>query len=144
MFNLFFGNLWSTLSTLTLLAVLAYILLYSLRSITAVKQRDIINWGRRILFLTLIGLLLCIFAVIRDDYAMSVQGFMNGTEESGLFAIDSIQVYLAYFGGAVIGFSSLTSIFIRNQKYRKIMFFVLSGAILFKICIIEISRIIKM
>lgn len=130
MFTLFFGNLWSTLSTVLLIAVLIYIIL------TAAKHRKIKAWGRKTLILAITGLLLCIFVVLRDDYAEALQG---GT---GLFSLESLQINLAYLGGAVIGFSTLSSVFIRNQKYRKIMFFILSGALIFKVGLIEISRIV--
>jgi len=55
--------------------------------------------------------------------------------------LTSVQISLASIGGLVIAYSALSSIFIRNQKYRKVMFFVLSGAILFKAVLIEVSRI---
>ena len=94
--------------------------------------------GQRILILAITGLLLCVFVVMRDDY---VAGLQSGT---GLFSLESFQINFAYLGGAVIGFSTLSSIFIRNPKYRKLMFFVLSGAIIFKIGLIEISRIVML
>jgi len=132
MFTLFLGDLWSILSTVLLLAVLIYII------ITSTKHREIEKWGRKTLILAITGLLLCIFVVLRDDYAEALQ---DGT---GLFSLESLQINLAYLGGAVIGFSTLSSIFIRNQKYRKITFFILSGSIIFKIGLIEISRIVML
>jgi len=132
MFNPFFDDLWSILSTVFLLVALTYIIL------TTVKHKKIETWGRKTFILAITGLLLCIFAVMRDDYAVALQG------GAGLFSLESLQINLAYFGGAVIGLSALSSIFIRNQKYRKAMFFVLAGAILFKVCLIEISRIMML
>lgn len=129
MYNLFFGDLWSILSTLFLLIVFTYMVL------AVVKHKKIELWGRKTFVLAVTGLLLCIFAVLRDDYAMALQG---GT---GVFPLESLQINLAYFGGAVIGFSTLSSIFISNQKYRKVMFFILSSAIILKAGVIEISRI---
>ena len=129
MYNLFFGDLWSILSTLFLLIVFIYMVL------VVAKHKKIELWGRKTFVLAVIGLLLCIFAVLRDDYATALQG---GT---GVFPLESLQINLAYFGGAVIGFSTLSSIFISNQKYRKAMFFILSGAIILKAGVIEISRI---
>lgn len=128
--TLFFGDLWRALSTVALLAVLTYIVF------TAVKQKEIQKWELRTLILTLAGLALCSFVVIRDDYVEALQG---GT---GSFSLESMQINLAYIGGAVNGFAALSSILVRNQKYRKIMFFVLSGSIIFKAILIEASRII--
>ena len=130
MFTLFFGDLWSALSTVFLFAVLAYIVFI------AVKRKGIELWGRKTLILALAGLVLCCFAVMRDDYVESLQG---GT---GLFPLDSIQMTLAYIGGAVNGFAVLSSLLVRNQKYRKAMFFILSGSIVFKAVVVEASRIL--
>lgn len=130
MVTLFFGDLWSTLSTVLLLAVLVYI------AFTIAKQKKLENWGQRTLILALAGLTLCCFVVMRDDYVEALQG---GT---GFFSLESIQICLAYIGGAVNGFAALSSIFVRNQKYRKVMFLVLSGSIIFKAILIEASRII--
>lgn len=129
MVTLFFGDLWSILSTVLLLAVLSYI------AFTSNKHKKCEKWERKILVLAITGLLLCIFVVIRDDYAVALQG---GT---GVFSLESLQIKLSYLGGAAIGFSILSSIFIHNQKYRKIMFFVLSGAIILKAALIEGTRI---
>lgn len=135
MFSLFFGDLWEILSTVTLLFVLGYIVL------SIIKQKEIAKWGRKILFLALIGLFLCIFVAMRDEYVVSAQGMIDGTGTVGLFAIDSWQSNFACLGGAVIALSSLSSVFVRNQKYRKIMFFILSGTILLKALLVELSRI---
>lgn len=105
---------------------------------TSTKHREIKKWGQKTLILAITGLLLCIFVVLRDGYATALQGGI------GVFSLESLQINLAYLGGVVIGFSTFSSIFIHNQKYRKIMFFVLSGAIIFKIGLIEISRIVML
>ena len=130
MFSLFFGNPLSIASTAFLLVVLAMIIY------TGVRHKKIEKWGRRTLALAFIGLILCCLVAMRDGYVDALQG---GT---GLFSLASVQISLAYIGGIAIAFSSLSSIFIRNQKYRKVMFFVLSGAIIFKAVIIEVSRIV--
>lgn len=135
MINLFWGDLTSILSTVLLIIILAFII-YSI-----INSKKITNWRLRIIFLTIAGLLLCIFAATRDNYVLSVQGMIDGTGTSGIFSIDSLQSNIACLGGAIIAFSSLSGIFVRNEKYRKIMFFTLSSAIIFKAILIEISRI---
>lgn len=67
-------------------------------------------------------LVICIFAAIRDEYALSVQASIGTEVSPGLFALDSIQSNLSCIGGAVIAFCSLSSIFVRKQGYRKVMF----------------------
>lgn len=128
MYRLFFGNVWSILSTALILVLLAFIIQ------TITKHNGIERWGRRILFLILTGLLLCIFVVIRDDYALALQG------GAGLFSLESMQINLAYIAAGVIGISSLSTIFVHNQKYRKTVFFIVTAVVLFKVCLIEISR----
>ena len=130
MFQLFFGGVWQVASTVCLVAVLGYILL------TAAKHREIKNWGRRAATLVALGLLLCVLVVLRDDYAAAVQG------GAGFFALDSPQVMLAYLGAAVAGTSALSCLFVRSAHWRKAMFFVLSGAVIFKAAVIELSRLI--
>lgn len=130
--HLFFSNLWSILSTTFILVILAFIIQ------TITKHNEIERWGRRILFLTITGILLCIFVVMRDDYALALQG------GAGLFSLESMQINLAYIAAGVIGISSLSTIFVHNQKYRKTVFFIVSAAILFKVGLIEISRMMML
>lgn len=132
--NLYFGNFVTTVSTLMVCAVIFYIIY------TAVKHKQIEHWGKRIALLALFGLVTCCFVAARDGYYLSVQASLSTAIKAGLFKIDSIQSTLCSIGGAIIAFSSLSSIFIKSQKYRKAMFFVLSLAIALKILIIEISR----
>ena len=82
MFALFLGDLWSTISTVLLIAVLIYIIM------TSIKHREIEKWGRKTLILAVTGLLLYIFVVLRDDYTEALQG---GT---GLFSLESLQNYI--------------------------------------------------
>lgn len=136
MINLFLGYLSSILSTVLLVIILTFII----HSI--IKSKQIVSWKYRLIFLTLSGLLLCIFVATRDNYDISVKGMIDGTGTKGLFSIDSLQSNIACLGGAIIAFSSLSGIFVRNEKYRKIMFFILSFTIIFKASLIEISRVI--
>ena len=128
MLELFFGDSSSVISTVLLIVIAAFI------ALVAVRQKKIEKWGRLTLILAVTGLVLCCFVATRDGYVDALQG---GT---GVFALDSIQIYLAYAGAAVNGFTLLSSAFVRNQKYRKAMFFVLSGSIIFKAVLIEVSR----
>jgi hypothetical protein len=82
----------------------------------------------------------CCFVAIRDGYHLSVQASFDAAITAGLFTLDSIQSNLCCIGGAIIALSSISSIFVKNQKYRKAMFFILSTVILLKALIIEISR----
>ena len=134
--GLFFGNGIRIASTILICIAWIYII-YS-----AVNQSKTQKWGRKTAFLALFGLLICCFAATRDGYDKSVQASFDSTVQAGLFTISSIQSTLACIGGAIIAFSSISSIFVKNHKYRKVMFFLLSGAIVFKTLLIEISRVV--
>ncbi|MEG0367768.1 MAG: hypothetical protein RR585_13090, partial [Coprobacillus sp.] len=85
-----------------------------------------------------IGLLLCIFVVMRDDYVSGMQGGMS------LFAINSLQINLCYLAAAINGIIFFMTLFIKKEKYLEMMFYTLSMAMIFKILIIEVTRIFFM
>lgn len=131
---MYFGSFVATTSTIMVILALAYII-YS-----AINQKKIKYWGRKIALLALFGLVICCFVATRDGYDKSVQSTFDTSVKAGIFTLDSIQSTLCCIGGAIIAFSSLSSIFIKNQKYRKVMFFLLCVAFIFKTLTIEISR----
>lgn len=133
--KLYFGSFSSISSTILIAGILVYI------GNTAEKRSEINSWGKKIALLALWGLLICIFASTRDRYVQSVQAAMDPKVLPGVFTADSIQSVLCSIGGAVIAFSSLSSIFVKKQGYRKAMFFILSASIIFKVLVIEISRL---
>lgn len=132
--SLYFGGFTTTMSTILVLATWAYILYNS------VNNKKTEHWGRKIAALAVLGLIVCCFVATRDGYHLSVQASFDETVTAGLFAINSIQSTLCCIGGAIIAFSSISSIFVKSQTYRKVMFFVLGFTVLFKTLIIEISR----
>lgn len=132
--NLYFGDFVVTMSTVFVVVVWAFI------AFTLVNHKNIDFWGRRIAVLALLGWLACCFVATRDGYYLSVQASFDASVAAGLFTITSIQSNLCCIGGMVIAFSSISSIFVKNQKYRKAMFFVLSCVIIFKTVLIEVSR----
>lgn len=133
--DLYFGNLTAILSTILLFAMLVFV------GYTLVKHKSIKEWGRRIASLALLGLIICCFVAARDGYQFSVQTSFDNAVTAGLFRLDSIQSTLCCLGGGVIALSCLLSIFIKNQKFRKMVFVVLSTTIIIKMLVIEISRI---
>ncbi|MEG0308534.1 MAG: hypothetical protein RR636_11355 [Clostridium sp.] len=133
--SLYFGDLISSISTLLLVVVFVYM------GLSIAKHKEIEKWGNRVAILIVWGLLICIFVAIRDSYHLSVQATMDTSIIAGVFTLRSIQSKLCCIAGAVIGCCFLSLIFIKNEKYRKNIFFILSAVILFKFFIIEISRI---
>lgn len=130
MLNLFFGDGWTILSTILLILTMFYIVC------VGINRKNSDRWGKKILLLVIIGLLLCIAVVYRDGYVTIMQGGV------GVFEMDSLPIYLAYIVASAIAISSISTIFVRNQKYRKIIFFILCGSIILKTVIIEVSRIL--
>lgn len=133
--NLYFGNFVTTASTVLVVAVWAFI------ALNVFKHKSVEKWGKRIAALAFLGLLTCCFVATRDSFHLSVQASFDQTVASGRFAINGIQASLCYIGVAIIAFSSISSSFVKKQKYRKTMFFVLSCVIILKTSIIEISRL---
>lgn len=130
MFQYILENLWGVAAVLLSVMIIFYI------GISIKNRRKINYWGRRVLILATVGLVLCFTAVFRDGYIDSLTG------GRGLFLLDSITIQLAYAGGAVIGFAVLTAVIIRKQNYRKWMFYLLSAAIVFKLIVVEFSRLL--
>jgi hypothetical protein len=105
------------------------------------QEKKINHWGCRVALLFVLGLLVCIFVAIRDNYHLSVINMTNPNIAPGVFTAESIQSTLCCLGGAIIAFCSLSSVIIRRQGYLKTMFFILSATIILKAFVIEISRI---
>lgn len=131
---MYFGNFVTTVTTVLLITAVLYVVYCGM------KRDSISCWGRKTALLAVWGLLLCCFAATRDGYHYSVQASFDDSIAAGMFTIDSIQSVLCCIGGAVIAFSCLSSVFVKNQKYRKLMFFLLGAVMMIKALIIECSR----
>lgn len=131
--DLYFGSTLSAVNILLFAVISIFIALqYHGRGRTS-------GWGSRLLILVSAGLLLCMIAAIRDGYFLSVTAASGG--EGGLFSVDSFQSTLASAGGGLIAIAAGASIFIRNDRYRMNVFFMVSGIFVFKLLLIEASRI---
>ena len=128
--SLFVGDFLVLLESLLTVSVLLFI------AVVLIKGKSIKKWGGLILLLVIGGLVLCCIAVTRDNYILALQG------GNGLFALNSIQINASYIAASVNGFAALSSVFVKNQKYRKAMFVVLSISIVLKIILIESSRLL--
>lgn len=132
--NLYFGDFVVTISTVLVLMVWTFMVF------NLVRRKKIEFWGRRIAVLALAGLILCCFVVMRDEYHLSVQASFDESVTAGLFSVNGIQSIICCIGGAIVFLSSFSAIFVKNQKYRKAIFFVLSCTIIIKTLVIEVSR----
>lgn len=130
MFTLYFSDTVTIISTLFLLGLLIFI------SIVLLNQKRIKSWKKITLVLFFLGLFLCIFVVMRDDYVSAMQGGV------GVFALNSPQIQLAYLCALFIGLFFIIIIFVKKQSIQKNIFFLFSLILLFKTILIELSRIL--
>ncbi|MDF9825316.1 uncharacterized membrane protein HdeD (DUF308 family) [Breznakia sp. PF5-3] len=133
--KLYFGNMITMITTISLLGLLVYI------GYSFMNRSTLDHWGRRIIILLVVGLVVCCFAVTRDNYHHSVQHAIDGSIDPGLFTIKSIQSNICCMLAGVIVLSGIVSIFMRNQDARQICFFIIAVCICLKIGIIEVSRV---
>ncbi len=126
MFNMFFGNIFAILTTVLVLILLAFI------SQALVRRDKIKKWGRLIFIIILAGTTVSGLCATRD-------AFMT---ESALFSLNSFQAMICSIAGALIFLAGIIAIFIKNQKFRKISFSLISILFLIQVITIEASRII--
>jgi len=126
MFNLFFGNIFALLTTVLVLILLAFI------GLTLVRRNQIKKWGWLILIIILAGTAVSALCAMRDAYMT----------KSALFSINSMQSVVCSIAGGLIFVAGVISIFIKNQKFRKTYFSIISILFIIQVITIEASRII--
>lgn len=131
--NLYFKDIITSLSTILVVMMMAYI------CITIKNRKDIKHWGKRVIILGMIGLVVCICVVMRDQYYLSVQASMDSSLQEGLFGIKSLQSTLCSLLGGLIGMCLMMTIFMK--RHRQYLFYGLSVLVTLKVTIIELSRI---
>lgn len=134
--NLYFGDNTSIQTTVLLLVFLI------LLGIIVRKRGEIHHWGWLTLGLFSLGLYICIIGATRDGLHLTVQHAIDGSVDPGLFSLTSMQTIFGAVLGIVIVVSAILCIFLRKQNARKFLFFIISGSMLVKILMIELSRII--
>ena len=134
--KLYFGN---TVSTVTTLMV---ILMYAGIGYSVYNRVNIQFWGRRTLVLTIYGLVICCFAAARDGFDKTVQNAIDGSCARGIFSLISVPTVAACIGAAAIVLSGIATLFSKNQQFREICFYIMSGGVTLKVMAIELTRII--
>lgn len=134
--KLYFGN---TVSTVTTLMV---ILMYAGIGYSVYNRANIQFWGRRTLVLAIYGLVICCFAAARDGFDKTVQNAIDGSCARGIFSLISVPIVAAYIGAAAIVLSGIATLFSKNQQFREICFYIMSGGVTLKVMAIELARII--
>lgn len=134
--NLFFQNGITTITTVLLIGLIAY-MIFLVR-----RRNQISTWGRRTLLLFCWGLLICITAATRDCFHLSVQHVIDGSTAPGLFSLVSIPSIVGMIGATVIVLSGLLSLLLRRQGTRRTLCFIMMSGIMLKIVVIEAARIL--
>lgn len=133
--KLYFGNIVTTVTTIMIISLLVLIVYHY-------SNRENVNyWGRRTLLLAVYGLVICCFAAARDGLDKTIQAAIDGSCSPGIFGLVSTPTVIGCIGAGIIVIAGITTIFVRKQDIREILFFVMSGGIILKILTIEISRI---
>lgn len=133
--KLFFGNTVTTVTTIMLISILAWVVY------TFINRANVNYWGRRTLVLAAYGLVSCCFAAARDGLDKAIQAAIDGSCTPGMFSLISIPTMIGCIGAVIIIIAGFITIFVKKQDIREILYFVMSGGILLKIFIIEISRV---
>lgn len=133
--KLYFGNIVTTVTTIMVLILIGFIG-YS------IWNRNVISfWGRRSLFLLIYGLIICCFAATRDGLDKTIQAAIDRSCTPGIFPLVSVPNVVGCIGAAMIIIAAIATPIARSQHMREICFYFMSGGILLKIVVMEISRI---
>jgi len=125
MLKLYFGSVFSAISTL--LATVFVVLL----ALVAARRDSITHWGILVLVLFFLGLAMSIMSGMKDGI---------GTAAPLIPSKYWLMTVLCLLGGLafLIGGAAL---FVRNQVFWKVSFYVLSGIITLKTILVEVFRI---
>ncbi|MHC1696281.1 MAG: hypothetical protein AB9835_13645 [Eubacteriales bacterium] len=126
MLKLFFCDLFSVLTTVFILGMVVFIALASM------QRNKIKKWGRLILIFIHVGTAISGLSAMRDAYMT----------EDALFSVNSMQSTVCSIIGGLIFLTGFLSIFIRNQKYKKAGFHLVSILFIIQVITIEATRVV--
>ena len=135
--KLYFGNIVTTVTTLMILSLVGFVG-YSISS-----RSNINFWGRRSLFVLIYGLVICCFAATRDGLDKTIQNAIDGSCNPGIFSLVSVPNVIGCVGAIIIIIAAIATPLAKSQHMREIWFYVMSGGVMLKVAVMEISRIIQ-
>lgn len=135
--KLYFGNIVTTVTTLMILSLVGFVG-YSISS-----RSNINFWGRRSLFVLTYGLVICCFAATRDGLDKTIQNAIDGSCNPGIFSLVSVPNVIGCVGAMIIIIAAIATPLAKSQHMREIWFYVMSGGVMLKVAVMEISRIIQ-
>ena len=136
--KLYFGNMVTTVTTLMILSLVGFVG-YSISS-----RSNINFWGRRSLFVLIYGLVICCFAATRDGLDKTIQNAIDGSCNPGIFSLVSVPNVIGCVGAMIIIIAAIATPLAKSQHMREIWFYVMSGGVMLKVAVMEISRILQM
>ena len=125
MLQLYFGDFAGVVTTVLILGETALIIA-ALRKPGTIKK-----WGRLILLFVVIGTAISAFSAMRDAYMM----------ENAVFAANSVQSIVCSAAGVFIALAGVAALIGRNQKFRRIIFYMISAAFVLQVLTVEVTRI---
>ena len=135
--KLYFGNIVTTVTTLMILSLVGFVG-YSISS-----RSNINFWGRRSLFVLIYGLVICCFAATRDGLDKTIQNAIDGSCNPGIFSLVSVPNVIGCVGAMIIIIAAIATPLAKSQHMREIWFYVMSGGVMLKVAVVEISRILQ-
>lgn len=136
--KLYFENTTTTITTIMILSLIGFIG-YS------VWNRSSVNfWGRRSLFVLVYGLVICCFAAARDGLDKTIQSAVDGSCAPGMFPLLSVPNLIGCVGAAIIIIAAIATPIVKSQHAREILFYIMTGGVLLKIAVLEISRLMHL
>lgn len=135
--KLYFGNMVTTVTTLMILSLVGFVG-YSISS-----RSNINFWGRRSLFVLIYGLVICCFAATRDGLDKTIQNAIDGSCNPGIFSLVSVPNVIGCVGAMIIIIAAIATPLAKSQHMREIWFYVMSGGVMLKVAVMEISRILQ-
>lgn len=134
--KLYFGNTTTTITTIMIIALMGFI------GYSIWNRSNINSWGRRSLFVLVYGLVVCCFAAARDGLDKTIQSTIDGSCAPGIFPLVSVPNIIGCIGAAIIIIAAVATPIAKSQHMREIWFYIMSGGVLLKIGVMEISRIL--
>lgn len=134
--KLYFGNTVTAVTTIMIVVLMGFI------GYSVYNRSDINLWGRRSVFLLLYGLVVCCFAAARDGLDKTIQASIDNSCAPGIFPLVSIPNLIGCIGAAIIIIAAIATPVAKTQHMRQIWFFIMSGGVMLKIVVMEISRFI--
>ena len=122
--KLFFGDIFSILTTIAVVGLLSFATARITRAFTK------LSWGKALALFIALGLGVSFMSAMRDGYA----------SEEAIFSMTSMQSNVCSITGGLVMLAGLLSLIIKNEAFRKAAFLATTALFVVQVLVIEISR----